>query len=279
MNASSIVRNLARLLAPKPVQKLTSTLVAVILIVCMSFMVWSRDARADYFQCYTGCSLALESSSGCEKSKKKDYHTVVGGEGEGDVIVLAIHAGSIELNTGQIAEKIRSDNNWDSYTFFGHIRNQACKDLVPSSDSPNFDILHITSEHFNDPVAIQAVRSHKKVISIHGHRQRHARGSICVGGLNEVQRNEFITYISSNQSSFGLYSLNPIDAPNQTSGDCSESFLKGVSPDNIVNKNLDGMGLQLELNSQMRRDLVKAGADYEELRRIIYGGVAQAMSK
>lgn len=85
--------------------------------------------------------------------------------------------------------------------------------------------------------------------------------------------------MNSNQSSFGLYHLNPIDAPNQESGDCSEDFLKGVSRDNIVNKKSSKGGLQLELNFQMRSDLVKAGADYEELRRIIYGGVTQAMSK
>ena len=123
------------------------------------------------------------------------------------------------------------------------------------------------------------MRSHKKAVSIHGHSRDHATGSICVGGLNEAQRNEFIAYVNSNRNSFSLYRLNPIDAPSKKSGDCSEVNLKGTSPYNIVNKNSSEAGLQLELNSQMRQDLVKAGADYEELQRIIYGGVAQAMSK
>jgi phage replication-related protein YjqB (UPF0714/DUF867 family) len=283
MNSSSFPQNLVRLFTHKPVQKLTSTLLTGVLIVCTSFVVWTRDAQADHFQCYAGCPRALENSNECKKSERHipgDYnYTAVDKTGGEDVIVLAIHAGAIELNTGQIAKAISSENNWDSYTFRGHIRNSDCKALVSGSTKPNFDVLHITSEHFNDPVAIQLVRSHKRAISIHGHRQHHDHGSICVGGLNEVQRNEFINYVNSNKSSFGLYSLNPIDAPSQTSGDCSESFLKGVSPGNIVNKNPGGMGLQLELNSQMRKDLVKSGADYEKLQRIIYGGVAQAMSK
>jgi phage replication-related protein YjqB (UPF0714/DUF867 family) len=239
------------------------------------------DRHKDYFQCYTGCSLALEDSSECKKSENDipgDYGTV-GWKGRGDVVVLAIHGGAIELNTDEIARKISIDNNWDSYTFIGRIQNQTCKDLVPGSTRPNFDVLHITSEHFNDPVAIEAMRSHAKAVSIHGHRRDHASGSICVGGLNKAQRDEFISYVNSNRSSFSLYHLNPIDAPNQESGDCSEDSLRGVNPNNIVNKNLGARGLQLELNFQMRRDLVKIGADYEELRQIIYGAVVQAMKK
>ncbi len=279
--AASIAEILAKLSLLKYIQKLTSTLLAMILIVFVSFIAWPDEAQADYFKCYTGCSLALEDSSECKKSENSvpgDYKVVDKEDGE-DVIVLAIHAGAIELNTGQIARAISRTNKWDYYTFVGRIKNQACKDLVPGSGTPNFDVLHITSEKFNDPVAIRAVRSHKKAISIHGHKQDHAPGSICVGGLNKAQRNEFITYVNSNQSSFGLYRLNSIDAPKQTSGDCSESFLKGISPHNIVNRNSSEMGLQLELNSQMRKDLVKSGADYDQLQQIIYGGVVQAMSK
>jgi phage replication-related protein YjqB (UPF0714/DUF867 family) len=269
-------------LSQKLHQKLASTVLALTLIVCMSFVVWCREARAeDHFKCYAGCQLALESSTECKKSEDQNLgdYMVISKKGSGDVAVLAIHAGSIESNTGKIAEEIASDNNWASYIFLGHIRNQACKDLVPDSARPNFDILHITSENFDDPVAIEVVRSHKKTVSIHGHKQHHAFGSICVGGLNKAQRDEFIAYVKTNRSSFKLYDLNPIDAPNQTNGDCSEKSLKGQSLHNIVNKNSAKMGLQLELNSQMRKDLVKSGADYKQLQRIIYGGVAQAMRK
>lgn len=82
-----------------------------------------------------------------------------------------------------------------------------------------------------------------------------------------------------NDTDYGFPYSHSIDAPNQTSGDCYESSLKGVSPHNIVNKNSNRMGLQLELNSQMKKDLVKTGAAYKELQRIIYGGLAQAMNK
>jgi phage replication-related protein YjqB (UPF0714/DUF867 family) len=283
MNLSSILQNLVKLLVHKPIQKLTSTLLAGVLIVCTSFVVWSKDAQADHFQCYTGCSHALENSNECRKSERRipgDYdYAAVDRTGREEVVVLAIHAGAIELNTGQIAKAISSENNWDSYTFRGHIRNSDCKALVSGSTKPNFDVLHITSKNFDDPIAIELVRSHKKTVSIHGHSQPHASGSICVGGLNKYQRDEFITYVKSNASSFKPYMLNPIDAPTQTSGDCSEKNLKGKSPDNIVNKNSAGKGLQLELNAQMRKDLVKSDTDYKELQRIIYGAVAQAMTK
>lgn len=109
---SSMIKNLVKLITGKEVQKLTSILLAVIVIVFTSFIGWTRNAQADYFECYTGCSLAIEDSSDCKKSKDSvpgDYK-IVNKEGEADVIVLAIHAGSIELNTGKIAEKIRIEN-------------------------------------------------------------------------------------------------------------------------------------------------------------------------
>lgn len=269
-------------LPQKLCKNLASTVLALTLVLCMSFVIWCSDARAeDHFKCYTGCSLALESSTKCQKSEdpKLGDYTVKSEKGSRDVTVIAIHAGSIELNTGEIAKKIAKDNNWASYTFLGHIKNQACKDLAPGSTTPNFDVLHITSENFNDPVAIEAVRSHKKTVSIHGHSQPHDRGSICVGGRNEAQRKEFITYVKSNSSSFRVYDLNPIDAPSQTSGNCSEKNLKGKSRDNIVNKNSAGKGLQLELNSQMRADLVNPGNEYKQLQQIFSSAVAQAMKK
>lgn len=259
------MQNLPKSLVSNSVEKLVSAFL-VVLVICTSFVGWSSAARAaDYFKCYTGCSLALEDSIECKRSEKPDLedYTITPKKGSGDVIVLAIHAGSIELNTGKIAEKIAQDNNWSSYAFLGHIKNPDCKGLVPGSTRPNFDVLHITSENFNDPVAIEAVRSRKKTVSIHGHSQPHNPGSICVGGLNKAQRDEFIAHVKTNRSSFKLYDLNPIDVLNQTTGDCSEENLRGQSPHNIVNKNSAKMGLQLELNSQMREDLVKSGADYK----------------
>lgn len=282
MNAGNITPNSVELIPQKLKQKLISTVLALILIISTSFIGWCNEAQAkDHFQCYTGCSQALEDSKACKRGEDLDSedYTIVNTKGSTDVIVLAIHAGSIELNTGAIAKKIAKDNSWASYTFLGHIKNPACKSLVPGSTRPNFDVLHITSENFNDPVAIEAVRAHQKAVSIHGHRQPHHPGSICVGGRNEAQRKEFITYVKSNSSSFRVYDLNPIDAPSETSGDCFEKNLKGKSRDNIVNKNSTKMGLQLELNSKMRDDLVKNDAAYKELQRVIYGAVAQAMTK
>lgn len=266
----------------KLTQKLASTVLALTLIVCMSFVIWCSDARAaDRFKCYTGCSRSLESSTECQKSEDPDIgdYKVEFEKGSGDVTVLAIHAGSIEPNTGKIAKKIAKDNKWTSYIFMGHIKNQACKALVRDFSKPNFDVLHITSENFNDPVAIEAVRSRSKTISIHGHGQHHAPGSICVGGLNKDQRDEFISYVKSNASSFKRYELNPIDTTQQNTGNCSENFLRGVSPHNIVNKNSSDMGLQLELNSKMRKDLVKPGEEYKQLQQIFYSAVTQAMKK
>ncbi|KOP24671.1 hypothetical protein AMR41_19900 [Hapalosiphon sp. MRB220] len=223
----------------------------------------------------------MKDSSKCKGDiLRGDYHrSAVNRAGGSDTIVLAIHAGEIETNTGEIAGAISGNNKWDFYTFVGHIKNQACKDLKPGSDKPNYDVLHITSTTFNDPIAIKKVNAHEKTISIHGHGKSHADGSICVGGLNDAQRKEFINYVNDNKASFKLYSLNPIDAPNKTSGDCSEDVLKGTDPDNIVNKNKSKKGLQLELNLQMRKDLVNPDANYDELRKIFYQGLKQAMSK
>ncbi|NJP09218.1 MAG: hypothetical protein HC866_06790 [Leptolyngbyaceae cyanobacterium RU_5_1] len=94
----------------------------------------------------------------------------------------------------------------------------------------NFQRLHITSTRFNHQQAVNLVTAHARAIAIHGYSEAN-RGyqseSICVGGADQNQIDAFINSVNVNKSSFTDYTLNPINAPRQTNGDCSAPDLRG----------------------------------------------------
>lgn len=269
------------------------------ILIGIGFIAWASPVQAaDYFKCFqTDSNLAKCSSepvladscfepprpnevSCCQDTKddKKDYDISLSYENS-DVTVLAIHGGGIEANTSKISVDLATPRKWNRYTFSAHGRSQC---LLGKS---NFKVLHITSTNFNHQTAIDLVNEHPKSISIHGYikERDYPEGVICVGGKNQDQIKAFIKYVNANSSTFtdqGGYSIQPINAPEASSGFCVDRkpYLKGTSKDNIVNKNSKGQGLQLEFSPTMRENLVDTTEQrYETLRNIIYGAIDQAM--
>ena len=117
-------------------------------------------------------------------------------------------------------------------------------------------------------------------MSIHGYSisRGYPDGTICVGGKNTAQISAFIDYVETNKDAFTEYELQPVDATQARSGEVCEG-LKGKSSHNIVNKNTNGMGLQLELNKIMREDLVKSSSTYDVLRNVFYGAIYHALNQ
>ena len=94
-------------------------------------------------------------------------------------------------------------------------------------------ILHITSQHFDEPKCLKLIEKHQRVISIHGCNEK--KEKVYIGGLDD----ELIKILTSELSSVGII-------PEQ-----SEKFL-GKSPDNICNRGLTKKGVQFELSLQFR---------------------------
>ena len=96
------------------------------------------------------------------------------------VTVLAIHGGLIEPGVSAIADRL-TRHRFNVYEFRG------IKEGVS-----NFP-LHVTSTHFNDPLAMDLVRRHPIAVSIHsywdedgpdGQPLRMGSPHLCIGGLN-----------------------------------------------------------------------------------------------
>lgn len=139
--------------------------------------------------------------------------------------VIAIHGGSIEHCTTEIASAVAAQGGYDLYSFVG-------------LNSPSS--LHITSSRFDEPTGRSLVAKSDKTLSIHG----------CAGSIRPV------TYIG------GLdYSLREkVKDALQTAGfkvAAAPPGLLGTARFNICNCNSVNKGVQLELSSSIRRLLAK----------------------
>ncbi len=145
--------------------------------------------------------------------------------GPSDTAVIAIHGGNIEFQTGELATTIAEWTGSDLYTFKG------IKDR-------NNSILHITSTHFNEPVARNLVAQSNITLSIHGCKGK--RAVTYIGGQDTVLGRKI--KVSLKDAGFKV-----VTPPKR---------LDGKNPKNICNKNASDKGVQLELTVPLREQFV-----------------------
>lgn len=137
------------------------------------------------------------------------------------VAVIAIHGGNIEKGTTELAYALASHNNYNYYSFLG------------SKSSDNFS-LHVPSDEFAEAASLQMVSKSKITLSIHGCEGE--KEFTYIGG----QDTELAKRIKKSLTKYGFVVK---DAPKD---------LGGNSPDNIVNKNIDAQGVQIEISKGLR---------------------------
>ncbi|HKK16449.1 MAG TPA: poly-gamma-glutamate hydrolase family protein [Gammaproteobacteria bacterium] len=138
--------------------------------------------------------------------------------------IMAPHGGRIERGTSQLAESIAGEE----HTFYAF---EGIKDK-------NNHHLHITSDYFDEPNALQLVKKVQTVITVHGARgKQHA---IYTGGLNQ----ELEKHILQALSAAGFTAMHDPSPTRQG---------RGVT--NICNRGRDGKGVQLELTQGLRKQL------------------------
>lgn len=149
---------------------------------------------------------------------------------DSDVIVIAIHGGKIEKGTTELAYALSSHNNYNYYSYMG----------IKSKDNL---ALHITSDKFDEPTVLEMVSKSKTTLSIHG-----CSGSeefTYIGGLDTELGNRI-------KESLTKYGFTVLDAPKR---------LAGISPNNIVNKNMNGCGVQIEISKGLRTQFLSSNND------------------
>ena len=138
-----------------------------------------------------------------------------------DVSIIAIHGGSIEKGTTELAQGLATKGYYDYYSFQG----------IKKSNNLS---LHITSTNYDEPIALNLVGKSSKTISIHG----------CVGESKETYigglDTELAQKIKENLQAAGFIVTNP------------PASLGGIEESNIANRNLNGRGLQVEVSKVLR---------------------------
>ena len=139
------------------------------------------------------------------------------------LVILAIHAGCIELGTSELALAIAS-SNYSSYLFEG-LRND------------KNECLHLTSTHFDEPQCLELVQKHQHALSIHGFTANPSDPKIYLGGTHQI----FIQHL--------LQSLQA----NGYQAQVNTQKFAATDPRNICNRTQSGIGLQIELADNLRQ--------------------------
>jgi len=155
----------------------------------------------------------------------RDYRTRWQDRGSG-IILLAPHGGWIEPGTSKIALAIAADD-LSFYLFEG---------MRPGR---GHGALHIASEVFDEPKALELVGRTSAAIAIHGRADEGDPETICVGGLHDALRDTIMAALRD--AGFGVA--------------LAKGGLAGCLPDNICNRGTGRAGVQLELPHSLRMQL------------------------
>jgi phage replication-related protein YjqB (UPF0714/DUF867 family) len=190
-----------------------------LLFVCLTAVIaWAEDDK-DRYQTYA--DLEKEQKEGVD-------YDVVTVDRKSHWTILAIHGGTIEPGTSELAEAIAKDTH-NLYLFKGK---------KPGAR----DVLHLTSHRFDEPRAVKLVEASQQCFSIHGYRDD-KRPSICVGGAD----------IKTSQA-YGK-ALRKAGFPFRIEAPCKR--FPGVHPKNIANRCV-ARGVQIELSEPARSRLEKS---------------------
>ncbi len=165
-----------------------------------------------------------------DSQKNIDFEIEVTETGSG-VTVLAIHGGKIEKGTAELAYALASHNNYNYYSFLG----------LKSTD--NFS-LHVSSDKFAETYALEMVSKSKVTLSIHG-----------CGGTEEF------TYIGGRDTESADRIKESLIKYGFTVKKDTPKDLAGISPHNIVNRNIDERGIQLEISEGLRTKFLSDDED------------------
>lgn len=194
-------------------------------------------ASAYYYDSYKQLKNNEAQNEDDEEKRHEDYE-INYEERDSDISVVAIHGGSIEAGTSEVAEGLADRMDLSYYLFEG----------IKSKQNGT---LHLDSKHFDEPIGRNLAQNSLTTLSIHGyHRDQGNESVIYLGGRNE-------TYKEIIHDSLEEHGFQVKDAP---------YHLGGRNVNNIVNDNQLNAGVQLELSVQLRKSLFE-NHDWSQLNR------------
>ncbi len=182
------------------------------------------------------------------EQRDRDYRIRWRAGGSG-IAIFSIHGGLIEPGTARIAEAIAGQE----HTFY------AFEGLKHSGNLS----LHITSTHFDEPIAMGLVRDAEIIITIHGFAA--PEPMVQLGGLDDELKRMIFHELHASGFPVAM---------------CEGSDLCGLDQNNICNLCGRSMGVQMEISRGLRalmfRDLSPQGRRYPTQRFVQF---AQAVRR
>ena len=199
--------------------------------------------------------LNVEGTTYGKRWRRHEWIQIVEGQAtdnpEGHKIVLAVHGGGIEGGASEIALAVAG---YHPATFaqatdcYGLHDFWIFEGLLSSGNSD----LHVTSTHYDDPIALKLVQISKRCLSLHGLSDTAANGKIQIGGRDI----ELTSIVLEELTDAGIPAAISIDEDTNAS-----------SLDNICNKTTTRAGVQLEMGFTYRASLFAPGCNTRELRK------------
>lgn len=157
-----------------------------------------------------------------KREKVGETYSVEVFDRKAEVLVLAIHGGELERGSSELASAI-AGSNWNFYGFRALKRNYSQE-------------LHVTSTHYDDPLAIALATRSRYCLSVHGYKDATTE-NVCLGGANRKLRARVQAEL---KKTFPTLSLRI---------ECKT--IAGTNAKNIVNRCRE-QGVQLELSQKLR---------------------------
>jgi phage replication-related protein YjqB (UPF0714/DUF867 family) len=175
------------------------------------------------------------------------FQRLAAAEGSGafpDTAIIALHGGGIEPGTSELCLAIAGYHPASRAVTGAPVYDYWMFEGIKASGNSK---LHVTSVHCDDPVAVALVAGSRRTVSLHGCSPTEAglsstTAAVLVGGLDNGLRAKAV---AAYQVAFANTDVQVLDA-------AGTPDLNGDEPGNIVNRNLRGAGLQLELTTPLR---------------------------
>lgn len=160
-------------------------------------------------------------------------------------LFLAPHGGNIELGTSEIVKFLAGDK-FSFYSFEGMKEN-------------NIGDLHLTSHNFDEPRVLKLIQKSEFILAIHGYGFKKKTEVIELGGLDRSMRER--VKIELQELGFQV-----IDS----------TIYPGQHQNNICNRGLTKMGVQLEIPYSLRSKILEQSTEGLELLQLLKNGIYKA---
>jgi phage replication-related protein YjqB (UPF0714/DUF867 family) len=142
-----------------------------------------------------------------------------------DILIIGIHGGSIEPGISEIVKYVASDK----YSYY----------LFEGISKKNNYRLHISSDSFSEKRLNQILHYHSSVLSLHG----------C------ADEEEIVYFGGKDIEKINIFTKEFIDASYIVGK--TPIHLSGKSALNVVNRNISGKGIQIEISNGLREKMFK----------------------